>query len=1085
MASSVPAYASRQKPDPAHLSEQHSDRLGALPGQPASLLSPGLVNLLTDPAVTGINKLPSRSSHRIYPEAEAALCADPSPWELELSGVWDFASASDPAAAEALVQSGEVDWQKIRLPGHPEMQGHGSPHYTNITMPFPHEPPGVPAANPTGIYRRLIRVPESWAGLRTILHFGSAESFLAVWVNGLPVGVSKGSRLPAEFDITALVKPGAEIEIRALVARWSDASFIEDQDMWWLSGLPRRIALLAMPDIHAADISLRADLVGDSRGHLRAEVTVPRGYDPETPTTVSLQLLDAAGLAVTDTITSAPVDWSRDPATLSRGTAVLEIPVEGIRPWNHESPVLYTALITVACGSERSCSAVKTGFRRIEIRNGQLLVNGARVLICGVNRHSFDPLHGRAVPEETMRRDVALMKKFHFNAVRCAHYPPDTRWLELCDEAGLYVIDEADIESHALHNSLCRDPRYAAAWLDRAMRMVQRDKNHPSIIAWSLGNESGYGPNHDAAAGWVRHYDPTRPLHYEGAVSEYQSGLSYLHGQAATDIICPMYPSLARLQEAEMWLEKLATERQAIQRPTVSCRSDRPLENTRLEPWDRPIILSEYSHSMGNSNGSLADYFALFRASRRIQGGFIWEWADHGILRTEKDGREFFAYGGDFGDAPHDANFVCDGLVSSDRRPHPAMHEHRFLAQPVHAEWDTPARLRVVNRQSFTDTSWLEAEWVLYLDGERSAVGALAVPAVAPGLAVTVPTPDLPVQPDQEAVLRIRWKARQPHAFFAAGEEVAVVELPFGAKAARGPRTPRPVRSKEQDGILHVEAENFELSLDLSAGGGLVLRNHAGILSAHLPHPSLWRAATDNDGIKLWDGQDGKPLGRWLDLGLDAIRTDTREIRTAAGPDGVPSARLLQSIISRHGATIGSLETAFLFDAGDRFHVEHILAVSPEVGADLPRAGVCWQLTAGLDGLAYHGRGPFENYPDRKSGAFLGVYRSRVQDEFFPYVMPQESGHHCDTRWVELTADDGRRIRFVFDRPLGFSALHHTPESVFAARRVTQLRPAAETFLTIDAAHRGLGTGSCGPDTLPDYLVGAGPHRWSYDISIS
>lgn len=1080
----IPDCASRQRPDPAHLPEQRSDRLEALLGQPTSLLSPSLVNLLTDPAVTGINKLPGRSSHRIYPEAEAALCADPSPWELDLSGDWDFASASNPAAGEALAQSHEVDWQKIRLPGHPEMQGHGNPHYTNITMPFPHEPPEVPADNPTGVYRRLIRVPESWAGLRTVLHFGSAESFLAVWVNGVPVGVSKGSRLPAEFDITAVVQPGAEIEIRALVAKWSDASFIEDQDTWWLSGLPRRIALLAMPTVHAADISLHSDLVGDSQGQLRAEVAVTRGQNPETPTTVSVQLFDAAGAPVTDAVTSSPVNWSRDSATLSRGTAVLEIPVHGIRPWNHESPVLYTALITVACGAEHSCSAVKTGFRRIEIRDGQLLVNGARVLICGVNRHSFDPHHGRAVPEETMRRDVALMKKFHFNAVRCAHYPPDTRWLELCDEAGLYVVDEADIESHAFHNSLCRDPRYATAWLDRVMRMVQRDKNHPSIIAWSLGNESGYGPSHDAAAGWVRHYDPTRPLHYEGAVSEYQSGLSYLHGQAATDIICPMYPPIARLREAEAWLEQLAAERRSVERPQVACRSNRPLEKAPPEPWDRPVILSEYSHSMGNSNGSLADYFALFRASRRIQGGFIWEWADHGILSTEKDGREFFAYGGDFGDTPNDANFVCDGLVSSDRRPHPAMHEHRFLAQPVHAEWDTPARLRILNRQYFTDTSWLEAEWELYLDGERSAVGALAVPAVAPSLAVTVPTPDLAVQPDQEAVLRLRWKARQPHAFFAAGEEVAVVELPFGAKVARGPRTPRPARSKEQDGVLHVEEENFEFSLDLGAGGGLVLRNHAGILSAHLPHPSIWRAATDNDGIKLWDGQDGKPLGRWLDHGLDAIRSETQEIRTAAGPDGVPSARLLQSIISRHGKTIGSFATTFLFDAGDRFRVEHILEVSPEVGADLPRAGVCWQMAAGLDGLAYHGRGPFENYPDRKSSAFLGVYRSRVQDEFFPYVMPQESGHHCDTRWVELTADDGRRVRFTFDRPLGFSALHHTPESIFAARRVTQLHPAAETFLTIDAAHRGLGTGSCGPDTLGDFLVGPGPYHWSYDIII-
>ena len=1047
-----------------------------------SFLAPGLVNFLTDPALTGLNKLPGRSDHRICPDAASALRGDPSPWEQSLDGDWDFVLAPDPATAEELVQSPAVEWQTIRVPGHPEMQGHGKPHYTNIVMPFPEEPPHLPSVNPTGVYRRRVRVPDEWAGLRVVLHFGSAESFLAVWIDGRPVGVSKGSRLPAEFDITTAAVPGSTIEIRLVVAKWSDASYVEDQDMWWLSGLPRSVALLAMPPVHAADVFLRAGLDGPATGRLHAEISVPHGGDQAGPTTVTLQLHDAQGVPWPHALCSAEIDWSRDLSNFSRGQAVFDLSLDGITPWSHENPALYTALITVQHGSERSCTAVRTGFRRIEVRAGRLLINGERVLICGVNRHGFDPRHGRAVSVETMRRDIELLKKFHFNALRCAHYPPDSRWLDMCDEAGLYVIDEADIEAHAFHNWLCRDPRYAAAWLDRTMRMVQRDKNHPSVIAWSLGNESGYGPNHDAAAGWVRHYDPSRPLHYEGAVSEHQAGLSYLHGSAATDIICPMYPEIERLREAEQWLDQLAASDAPTPRPSVTCRSHRPLETPPLQPWERPIILSEYSHSMGNSNGSLADYFALFRSSARIQGGFIWEWADHGILREEADGRPFFAYGGDFGDAPNDANFVCDGMVSSDRRPHPAMYEHRFLAQPVHAEWDETGGIRIFNRQSFTDTSWLRADWELLLDGESASSGTLDVPSCAPGQSVLVRRPEFDAEPGREAVLRLRWRARSARQFFTEGETVAEVELPVAGPEATARRRPSSQpRLREEDGKMLVEADAFSLTIDPAGGGQLLLVNHAGPLTGAPLQPSLWRAATDNDGIKLWEGQESKPLGRWLRLGLDGVTTQWREMRRGEAGEIV----LSQTMFSRQGDALGEFDTKLVFDSGNSFRVEHLLTMTPgEAGEDPPRVGVCWTLAAGLGQLAYHGRGPFENYPDRKSGALLGVYRGPVQEEFFPYVMPQESGYHCDTRWVELSAADGRRIRFVFDRPTGFSALHYTAGQIFAARRTTELQPAAETFLTIDAAHRGLGTGSCGPDTLARYRIGPGPHRWSYEVII-
>ena len=1048
-------------------------------------VSSGLIQLWTDPVATGLNKLPARSSHRFYPDRYGALENKDSPWEVDLCGDWDFLTAQGPAEAEALIAQAEPAWKTLRVPGHPELQGFGSPHYTNISMPFPDEPPGVPANNPTGVYRKKIQIPDEWSGLRIILHFGSAESFLAVWVDGQPVGMGKGSRLPSEFDITELAAAGKTIEIRALVAKWSDACFIEDQDMWWLSGLPRRVALLAMPRVHAADVFVRARLEEDGTGRLSAEVAVAPPEKIPGSVAVELQLFDPTGNPVFSAPLQAKAEWTRESGQHFRGLARFDSKVEKVDPWHHENPALYTALVTVRHGDGVSHSAVKTGFRRIELRDGALLVNGRRVLIRGVNRHGFDPVHGRAVPEETMRRDIELMGKFHFNAVRCSHYPPDSRWLELCDEAGIFVIDEADIESHAFHNSLCNDTRYAAAWLDRTIRMVERDKNHPCVIAWSLGNESGHGANHDAAAGWVRHRDPSRPLHYEGAVSEFQSGLSYLHGTQATDIICPMYPEIQRLREAEAWLDHLSEHRTAHPSPEAPCRSARPLEKSPPSPWERPIILSEYSHSMGNSNGSLSDYFALFRSSRRIQGGFIWEWADHGILRKDSKDRPYFAYGGDFGDTPNDANFVCDGLVSSGRNPHPAMHEHRFLAQPVQASLRDRDTLEIHNRQDFTDTAWLSLEWILLADGEPAASGQLDAPVCHPQKTVTCPMPSPPLPAGKELHWRLVWRAARANRFFARGEEVAHVEIPIASTRKKSaPPSGSPPCIARNGHILEVKTESFSIRFDETAGHLVALETPAGPLCLGDPRPNLWRAATDNDGIKLWDGQDSKPLGRWLALGLDAISADGSTVTTETGARGESIIKTRRNLAGRHGNPIGIFENRLAFDSWDSFLVSHRLEFQGDGFEDLPRVGVLWPMAPGLENLRYFGLGPHENYPDRRSGALLGIHAGTVASEFFPFVMPQETGHHCDTRWVELSAADGRRARFEFESPTGFSALHFTPEALFASKGQLDLEPSPETFLCIDTAHRGLGTGSCGPDTLPEYHTGPGPHSWSYRVRI-
>ena len=492
-------------------------------------------------------------------------------------------------------------------------------------MPFDEKPPNVPSENPTGIFRRRFARPE---GERVVLHFGGSEGALFVELNGEPVGIHKDARTPAEFDVTHLLED--DNELVCAVVQWSDASFVEDQDQWWHGGLPRDVFLYATPREYIADVFARGFADG------RFEVDAPG----------ELRLLDPDGRTVLD------------------GPGRLEDPLL----WSAEAPHLYTLHVT-AGDDEVSC---QVGFRTVEIAGRQLLLNGRPLRICGVNRHDHDDRRGRAVTRELMEADVRLMKAFNVNAVRCSHYPNDPYWLDLCDRHGLYVIDEANIEAHAYYDEVCNDPRYADAFMERVQNMVERDKNHPSVILWSLGNESGYGPNHDAAADWLRERDPTRPLHYEGAINRDWSG-----GRRATDIVCPMY---ADVDSIEAFAEF----------------SDDP----------RPLILCEFSHAMGNSNGGLADYYAAFDRHDALQGGFVWEWIDHGIRVGDH-----WAYGGDFGEQRHDANFCADGLVWPDRTPHPAMYELKYLAAPLEVEHLGDGRFRIHNRNLFTGLDHLRGEW--------------------------------------------------------------------------------------------------------------------------------------------------------------------------------------------------------------------------------------------------------------------------------------------------------------------------------------------------------------------------------------
>ena len=648
--------------------------------------------------------------------ARLPMHAVPHPDRLSLDGTWDFQLLPAPDAPRG------DDWRPIEVPGCWTMQDSGDrPQYTNIQMPYDGVPPNVPADNPTGLYRKVVTVPDAWTARRVVLHVGAAESALLVAIDDAVVGISKDSHLAAEFDITdhVCVERPCTIELR--VAKWSDANYVEDQDQWWHGGLTRSVALYATDPVHLADVALTPSLAADlTTGILDIDVAVNDRGRPlgdgwvvevdvagldETLRAVVPGWLPMGPLRFTDDEQARVLGWVGDAMGAGRSfedaVGAVDAPsdvappagshrsgsrraggaaggVADRRPWSAERPVLddVTVRLIAPNGSTHEEVGYRLGYRRVEVVGNELLINGRPILIHGVNRHDFHPETGRVVSADDIRADLVAMKRFGFDAVRTAHYPNDPVLLDLCDELGLYAVAEADIEAHA-EPQLAADPRYTAAWVDRVSRMVRRDRQHSSVIVWSIGNEAGYGPNHDAAAAWVRHADPSRPVQYEGVLAH-----GWNAGAAASDLTVPMYASIEQL-----------------------------VHHASNGEQTRPVILCEYSHAMGNSNGCLAEYWEAFESTPGLQGGFIWEWWDHGLVQALPDGTERWAYGGDFGDEPNDGNFCIDGLVLPDRTAKPALWEHQALAAPVTFAWEGD-RIVVSNRRWFRDLTDLVAAWV-------------------------------------------------------------------------------------------------------------------------------------------------------------------------------------------------------------------------------------------------------------------------------------------------------------------------------------------------------------------------------------
>lgn len=1014
--------------------------------------------LWVQPEVTALNRLPMRPPLVPFPDLDGARTGDPerSPWWRSLDGDWRFLLLNRPESAPGGWTSPRFDdrsWRPVAVPGCWTRQDVGDPpQYTNIQMPFPGEAPEVPVDDPTGLYRTEFAVPGPWRGRRVVLQVGGAESVVLVWLNGTFVGMSKDSRLAAEFDLTPHLaertEPGRTNVLAAMVVRWSDATWIEDQDQWFNAGLHRSVVLYSTEATHLGDVAVTAGLDEDrTTGTLAVDVRLGGPPAPEG-WTVEAVVETATDRALAEPM-SSPIPAFRDETFGERLTgafawpgpvAHLEATVAGVRPWSSEDPRRYRLLVSLRDerGEVREATAQWIGFRSVEIRDRDLLLNGERVLIRGVNRHDHHPDRAKTLTREDMERDVVLMKRFGFNAVRCAHYPNDPTFLDLCDEYGLWVLDEANVESHARQASLAQDPRYHAAIVERVVRMVQRDRGHPCVIGWSLGNESGYGAGHDAAAAWVRRTDPSRFLHYEGAL-QYRWQTDPGVGAAATDVVCPMYPEIAAIVA---WAER---------------GEDR-----------RPMILCEYQHAMGNSNGSLADYWAAFESTPGLQGGFIWDWIDQGLTVTDADGRRWFAYGGAFGDEPNDADFCCNGLVGPDRVPHPACHEHAKLAQPVLVEaLDLhEGRFRLRNQRAFTGLEDLDGAWALTVDGEVVADGRFPVPTVAPfgdaEIQVPVARPATLAQ-GQRCHLLLRFTSAAGRAWAPRGFEVAWAQFEIPWVAAR----PAPT----------VRARPVRIQVDVDEGWV-----SAGDLLVTTPAASLWRAPTQNDGLKVGPMAELTPgvRRRWLRWGLDRLETELVSV-TARDEGAHPSLTVHRRLAGadpevriEHRQVVMLVDGALVFDEELRI---------PDALDDLPRVGVAFTARAGLEHLAWVGLGPQETYPDRRAGARFGRWSSTVTDQYVPYVVPQDHGQHLDTRRFTLTDDEGRGLAVSAQDPFAFSASHLSAGDLHAAGTTAELRPRDEVIVHVDVAVRGLGTGACGPDTLPRYRVGGGTYRWRWALT--
>jgi beta-galactosidase len=1022
-----------------------------------------------NPRLTGLNNQPPHATMIICPDTSTArriqLTANServkSSFYRSLNGDWKYHYSSNQLARVPDFWKPEFNdrsWDTIPVPSNVEMFGHGIPIYVNYHFPWrePWTPPLVPGDDPNNsvnAYRRTFEVPQSWTGRRVLLTFDGVNSFFDLWINGEKVGMGKDSRTPVEFDITKFLKPGKNL-LAVENFRWSDGSYLEDQDMWRLSGIFRDVYLWSPPNMHLRDFEIGT--AGLDFTNQVAELTIRANIENVGATApasgLEATLFDPAGNAISTNSLAISV-----PSNSERAVK-LDINVHHARLWTAETPNLYKLLLAIKNinGDVLEVIPVNVGLRSVQIRDGNLLVNGKRILIKGTDRHEFDPDRGQAITPEIMERDIRMMKQFNLNAVRCSHYPNQQAWYDLCDRYGIYLIDEADIESHGMgfgDKTLAKRADFADAHMNRTVRMVERDKNHPAIIIWSLGNEAGDGPNFEADYAWIHKRDSTRPVEYEPA--------SYT---THSDIVCPMYPN------------------------------PRTLGDYASKSETRPFIMCEYEHAMGNGSGDFPSYWNQIYEKPYLQGGFIWDWVDQG-LRTiqqplpaahyKKPGwfdKTFWAYGGDFGPTgtPTDDNFCCNGLVTPDRRPHPGLFEVKHIYQYIRCQpVDLAARtVSVKNWFDFTNLKDIAAgEWRLKADGKEIQSGKLPELDLEPGAAkqVEIPVKAFEPQPGVEYFLELVFTLKHDFPWADAGHEIAWDEfkLPDSATATvvSAEQFPPIIWTADKNGAV-VESKNFQIVFDEVSGGIKSWRYKGQELIQSPLRPDFWRAMTDNDRGRR-GAKDSQAYWRFagkagVNDGFSGEKKgDHFEVKVAT---------------SLPGADNSKWETIYkIYGSGDVIVTANFKPARTNV-PKMPRIGMQMELPKGFERITWLGPGPLETYSDRKDSP-VGIYSGTVEDQFFAdYTEPGESGNKADVRWIAL--QKGSVGLLAVGMPLlSANALHYTAEDLNAGKHAFQLPHRDFISLNLDLKQQGVGgDNSWGAWPHNEFLIPAQEYSYSFRL---
>jgi beta-galactosidase len=982
-----------------------------------------------NPALVDQNKEKPHASFMLFDKKEDVAKDDysRSRFYRSLNGTWKFMYVDRYANRPLDFYRQGLDdskWNNLPVPSNWEREGFGIPIYTNVTYPYPKNPPFIGEDNPVGTYRKQFTIPQDWTGREVMLQFGSITGCAFVYVNGKKVGMTKASKSPAEFNITPYLQKGNNL-LAVQVFRWHDGSYMEDQDFFRISGIESDVFLYALPKLSVWDFFLKPGLDEQYKdGVFTADVSVRRFSNTAPGSgTLQLEIKDKSGNTVFNQ--SRAVKMGADSISMVSFSGTVSNPMK----WSAEDPNLYDCILTLKSGAGNSVATytgAKIGFRKIEIRNAQLLVNGVATYVHGVNRHEHDPVKGHVPNKELMLKDIQLMKQFNINADRTSHYPNDPVWYKLCDEYGLYVVDEANIESHGMGASLQGNfdttvhpaylPLWAPAHLDRIHRLVERDKNHPSVIIWSMGNECGNGRVFHDAYNWIKQRDNSRPVQFEQAGEDWN-----------TDIVCPMYPGVNSMKRY--------------------AASDKK----------RPYIMCEYSHAMGNSNGNFQEYWDIIHSDRKMQGGFIWDWVDQGMKTTTTDGRVFYAYGGDLGayHLQNDENFCANGLVAADRTPHPGLYEVKKVYQNIlFAAKDISKGLVIVkNLFDFTNLDQYQFTWAMYRNGKKTKDGTFDL-SLAPHQEKEVQLPEMATDDGAEYYLNLFALTKKATALVPSGHEIAREQFKIsGDYYAKKLAAEGQLQVTKDSNRLRFNSGNVRGEFDLRQGRFIsyAMDNNRNLIS-QLPEPYFWRAPTDND------------FGNQMQVNLGIWRTAhvNREIKNVKlgeqTNDGIP----LTVEYELSGVKVPYTIEYFIQNDGS-------IRVTPSIDMtgrnlpELPRFGMRMQLPPQYNNLIFYGRGPWENYSDRNTASLMGLYTDNVANQTtWSYIRPQESGYKTDVRWLALTNDKGAGLKIEGLQPVCFSATNQMTEDLDPGltkkqQHPTDIKPRRNVYLQVDLKQRGVG----------------------------